>query len=323
MLHTLSVFPRFAADEVPGIAAATRLLLRARALVRGMAAGERSGARAGAGVEFHDFAVYSPGADVRRIDPLASARTGKLLLRTYREDARRTVHVLLDRSPSMGLAPRGAHPGKWDAARTLALAAVLAATRGGDRGRVWTFADGGATRLTGRGRGGTTQAGRLALALAVLSTAVPGTGTDLDAALRSVAGRCSRGDAVLVVTDLLSPGGSPLATLRALRARRHPVVVLHLLGAEDRAPPPGPVRLVPVEGGAAVVLDGDAARVAYTAALGRWVDGWRGSFADAGVRSVRVDADLPLAAALAAALAPSRDGARETAARGHGARKLV
>src|SRR5262245_55826433 len=120
--------------------------MQARAVVFASTVGDRVSARRGSGVEFLEHAPYVPGVDVRRIDALASTRAGRPLVRTYREEARRTVHVLLDRSASMCRAARGDGLAtealtKWEAARVLALAAVLAARRLGDRARLYAFAD--------------------------------------------------------------------------------------------------------------------------------------------------------------------------------------
>lgn len=290
------------AGQAPDVAAAMRLFLRARSLVHAATRGERLGARRGAGVEFFEHAPYEPGADVRRVDALASARAGRLLVRTYREEARRTLHVLLDRSPSMARAARGplreGEPSKWDAARVLALAAALAARRMGDRFRLHTFAGAGIERFGGCGM----RTAQLALSLARLEPAPEGTRSALARSARELAAHARRGDALVVISDLFTPDTSPLAVFAAMHRRGQTVLVLHLLGAEDRVLPGGPLRLVPVEGEDPIELDGDRVHEDYTRALADFTRRKRAELTGVGARVALAYADEPLAPALAEVL---------------------
>jgi uncharacterized protein (DUF58 family) len=288
-------------EQAPEVAAAVRLLLRARAVVHAATLGDRLSARRGAGVEFLEHAPYVPGADVRRLDRMVSARAGRLLIRTYREEARRTVHVLLDRSPSMALARADARAGgadalsKGDAARVLALASVLAVQRMGDRARLYAFADAGLERLGGR----SARSAQLALALTRLAYAREGTPTGLAGALRALAARARRGDGVVVISDLLSLDASPAPVLQAMQRRGQGALVILLLGPDDRELPAGPLRLVPVEGGDPIELDGDTVRESYARALSDFVARWHAELTAAGARMAQLWSDRALAPALA------------------------
>lgn len=55
----------------------------------------------GTGYDFDQLREYQAGDDVRRIDWKSSARTNSLLLRDYKDERNRTLHVILDSSSSM------------------------------------------------------------------------------------------------------------------------------------------------------------------------------------------------------------------------------
>ncbi|MGA1525468.1 MAG: DUF58 domain-containing protein [Planctomycetota bacterium] len=63
---------------------------------------------------------YAPGEDLRGLDWNAYARSGELFIKVLHEEDRRTLDILLDRSPSMDVGS----PSRWDSARRLA--AVIA-----------------------------------------------------------------------------------------------------------------------------------------------------------------------------------------------------
>lgn len=67
--------------------------------------GSRAGAfkvyASGTGYDFDQLRDYQAGDDVRRIDWKSSARSNSLLLRDYKDERNRTLHVILDLSPSM------------------------------------------------------------------------------------------------------------------------------------------------------------------------------------------------------------------------------
>lgn len=92
-------------------------------------AGAVRGRGTGASVEFHDQRPWTPGDDPRRVHWAASARAGKAVLVQYREEARPSVDLILDCSPSMralpGRAERAAALVAWIAAGARDLGASL------------------------------------------------------------------------------------------------------------------------------------------------------------------------------------------------------
>jgi uncharacterized protein (DUF58 family) len=77
-----------------------RLRLKTRRLLSGKRFGDHRMRRIGCGLDFEQLREYQVGDNVRFIDWKSSARTGKLIVRTYREDRNRTIVVLTDISSS-------------------------------------------------------------------------------------------------------------------------------------------------------------------------------------------------------------------------------
>ena len=76
-------------------------LRAARKQAPGHGPGRHTGARQGAGLEFADYRKYAPGDDLRYLDWGLLARTDRLYVKVFREEADLSVHIFLDASASM------------------------------------------------------------------------------------------------------------------------------------------------------------------------------------------------------------------------------
>lgn len=65
--------------------------------------GLKDGRESGPSVEIQDFRDYVPGDDPRRIDWMAYGRTGKLIVRLFREEVSPFFDIIVDTSSSMAL----------------------------------------------------------------------------------------------------------------------------------------------------------------------------------------------------------------------------
>ncbi|MCS6858182.1 MAG: DUF58 domain-containing protein, partial [Sandaracinaceae bacterium] len=99
--------------------------------------GERPSRKAGSGIELFDYREYSPGDEFRSIDPLVYARTGRLMVRLFREESDLAVHIFLDISRSMQTALGTSDPLLWSKRLVAALAYI--ALSGLDRVSVGIF----------------------------------------------------------------------------------------------------------------------------------------------------------------------------------------
>ncbi len=211
------------------------LALASRRLASGRDRAERKTNRSESGVEFAEHRAYVPGDDYRFLDWKVFARSDRLLLKQFQEEADLSVHVLLDCSSSMACSPAGppsdgAHGPKGTYARRLSAALGYVALANLDRVGIQTFADGLGERLAPmRGKA------RALRMLRFLEQAPSGGRTDFARAARSFAARQSTRGLGLVISD-----GYDLPGLRegldALRYARLDPVLLVVIDPAERAP---------------------------------------------------------------------------------------
>ena len=255
-----------------------RLEVVARHRAGGGAAGERTSARKGQGVEFADHRPYVPGDDPRFIDWGAFARLGRPVVKEFVEESDVAVTVLVDASASMGFG----QPRRLDFASTLARVVASAALARHERAGVGVVrGDEVAVVPPGRGPG---QSGRVE---AALLGAEAGGRTHLATALaRHFAARPPEG-VVVLVSDMCDEEGPDRVLDCLVHFGADARVLLITDDAEADAVPPGPVELVDAE-------TGEVARMMVTpevrVAIRRSVDAWR-----AGVASRSADLGIPCA----------------------------
>lgn len=269
-----------------------RLLVRRR--FAGAASGARRSSRRGASPEFADHRAYAPGDDVRRIDWNAYARLEELVLRLFVAEEDLTVYLLLDTSRSMAFGT----PPKLDVAKRIAAALGYVALAGSDRVSVVPFGAGVGERLPpvrGKRRVGTL--------LRHLDGLEPSGATDLGRAVEELLARKPRPGLVVVLGDLLDPGGYQ-RPLDRLGSERHEPALFHVLAREELRPTPGgDLLLVDSESGRRVEVSLDARAVqAYDARLRAFLGEVEGFAAKRGITYVRVDGEAPFEEALMAYL---------------------
>ncbi len=182
--------------------------------------GDYRGVFYGKSLELAEISPYAPGDEAERIDWPATARTGELHVRRFREERELTLWLYLDGSPSMRFGSRRRE--KYALALELALSAAYIALRHGNRV--------GALLPTGLlpPRGGKAQA--LLLAREGLR---PGTGLPLGEGLGLLGRLARKRSLVLVLSDFLDPFYAPLSRLAA----RHDVVAVLVEDPWERALP--------------------------------------------------------------------------------------
>ncbi|MBX3403968.1 MAG: DUF58 domain-containing protein, partial [Phycisphaeraceae bacterium] len=189
-----------------------------RQVFPGKMQGERRSKARGRSVEFEDFRPYVPGDDLRHVDWNVFARLDRFFIKIFQEEQDLAVHVVLDASASMD----AGNPNKLLFAQRVAMALGYAALVGNNRVAAWIFGGGaGATTSAGlrameavRGRRAAQQLGRFLIDRTFVAATGPGRaapGTlaagEFTAAMRAIAkSRTGRGIVVLV-SDLLIPGG--------------------------------------------------------------------------------------------------------------------
>lgn len=242
-----------------------RLRLLARRRFAGAAGGARRSTRKGQSVEFADFREYVPGDDVRRIDWSAYARLEELVLRLYVAEEDLSVYLLLDTSASLGVGD----PPKLETAARLAAALAYIGLSGSERVGVVPFADGMGTPMAPtRGKA------RIGRVLRFLDELEPSGETNLARAVETFLARRPRPGLVILLSDLLDPGGYE-RPLDRLVGQRHEPVVFHVLDREEVDPTPGgDFTFVDAERGGTVDVSLDARAIAaYRRRVAAFVEG--------------------------------------------------
>ena len=273
----------------PHLLAATRgLSLAARQLASGLLPGLHASRRTGLAREFSQYRAYQPGDDPRHVDWKLYARSDRYFVRESDVETAVTVRVILDGTASMRHADTTgpvAGKRKFDSARLLAAALAYLAQTQGDQvglhavtnGKIVSVPPGQQRqpferivrtleRLEPAGRWPTDPRPFHAALLA-------GSRTAADARTREI---------VVVLTDGHEHGDEIRAALAPLRARRHELLLCHLVGRDELDFPfHGPVRFEDLETGDLVETDADTARAAFLAGqethIREWRRAWEGS----------------------------------------------
>lgn len=259
-------------------AEASTLILRARELAAGWAAGAHRAERKGSGVEFAGHRGYTPGDDLRHLDRHALLRHGRLLIREFLTDTERSVHLLVDATPSMTYrgALGAAKPSKADLSLLLAAALGFIAQKSGDRIGLTTVTQGEVFTL--KPRSGREAFERVLHQLETLDlklkspqkAATPGQapGVDWDQVFSSLGVALPRGTLILTFSDFLDTTEKEQRSLAALSTRRRALRAVQVLTRDEvDFPFEGSVRLRDAESGLEVETEAGAVRREYQAAL--------------------------------------------------------
>jgi uncharacterized protein (DUF58 family) len=242
--------PRVAISAGDLARAARLLVVRSRHETTGIFAGNYASAFRGGGLEFEESRPYGPGDDVSTLDWSATARTGELYVKRFREERNQTLLFALDTSASMGFGTTASTKAAT-AAHALALL-VSAAGRAGDRTGLVAFDE----SLRGELRPGRGVAHGLRVIRSALEWAgAPRGATKLALGLRALGAHARRRSVLILLSDFRDPElfaptgekGELAAELTAL-ARRHDVIAAPLLDpAEEELPRVGPLRITDPE----------------------------------------------------------------------------
>jgi uncharacterized protein (DUF58 family) len=186
--------------------------------------------RAGRSLEIMDYRNYRPGDDLRYLDWNAYSRLNQLVVKVFAAERNRDLHMVVDRSVSMAL---GNVP-KFDLARQIAAACAYIGL--GHLESVWLHSF-GASRGPSYGPQPRRKSFKALLSFLERLDIEPiasGT-TDAGAALGRLAHELPRPALIMVVSDLLSVAGVKPA-LRALSARGHELMVVHVMAKDDVLP---------------------------------------------------------------------------------------
>ena len=230
---------------MPRTAELRRIQLRSRRLVTGDLMGQYRSAFRGTGLVFTDIREYQPGDDVKHIHWKATARTGKVFVKSYEEDRQLRVLVAVDMSASM----RALHQNSGYMKALEFVATVSALTqRGNDLIGLSLFADKPLTYLQPK-----SGAKRTHQILATLMNEQGSyQGTNLAAALKEISLNLRKPSIIFVLSDFLCPSfETELRTLSTI----HDVVLVQIESPLKEGEALGLVTFTDAETGEQVVVD--------------------------------------------------------------------
>ena len=225
---------------------ALELVTRRAGAGRGL--GERPSGAAGAGTIFHEHRTYSPGDDLRYVDWNAYARLRTLQVKVFEHEESVDVHLLVDRSASMG-AGEGS---KLAAALRVAAMAGTAALARSETVRLQVLPEDPDAPAAARSFSGRASTGAFLRRLDdVAPVAVGRSAPPLGEALRAAFPRLRRRGYGLLVTDFLDVPRAWRTAIDFLTHRRVELTCVHVVAPEPpAAPAPAPLRLRDAETGA-------------------------------------------------------------------------
>lgn len=285
-----------------------RLALRLSHRLDGLLQGEHARNRLGPGSEPAEARLYATGDDARRIDWAVTARTGETHLRTTTADREVETMLVVDLTASMAYGTRRSE--KRDLAIAVATGLVHLTSGHGDRVGAVILSGGGLRRIPARS--GREAALALQHILATTPRTEQGTGSGLAEALAALTRPPRRRGLVVVLSDLLEPGGTGgepgwLRPLRLLTQRCDVVVGQVEDPGEGELPAIGTLHLVDPETGRTLEVRATRAlRERYAAAAAQRAERFRTAVRDAGAGHVRLRTDRDWLPELARSLSTRR-----------------
>ncbi|MGZ3443162.1 MAG: DUF58 domain-containing protein, partial [Polyangia bacterium] len=251
------------------LARLSNLELRARSVVEGALSGMHRSPHHGSSVEFAEHKEYSAGDEIKHIDWKAYGKFDKYYVKRFEEETELRAYLLIDSSASMGY--RGAGVSKLEYARVLAASLAYLLLRQQDQVGMVAFGERLRGYLPPRSR-----SGHLNDLLTALDGVQAEGRTDLPRALAYLSEVVQRRALIILFSDLLGTGDEVRHLLRGLRARKHDVVVFHLLDKDELTLPfEGTTIFESMEDEQKLVADPGDVRKAYLGELARFIDGYR------------------------------------------------
>ena len=264
------------------------LSLVARGVVEGFITGLHSSPYKGFSVEFAEHRKYSPGDNTRHLDWRILGRTDRLYIKQYEEETNLRAQILLDTSASMAY---GEPPGITKLQYASYLTAVLAYLMMRQQDAVGMTSFDTEVRLDMPARSSPRHFDEM---MSHLEAIEPGRTTNLGATLHRLADRFKRRCLIILISDLYDDPEAVDRALHHFRAKRHEVIVFHVL---DRAEIEFPFRdtasFIDMETGERIQVDPAYVRDDYRRQLEEFIARYRRICADCQFDYVLTDTSVP------------------------------
>ncbi len=272
--------------------------LRARLIVEGFLAGAHRSPFHGFSVEFAEHREYVPGDDVRFVDWKVYGKSDRFYIKQYEEETNLQCVVVLDTSESMAYASEGSIS-KLEYGRTVAASLAYLVLEQRDAAGLGLF-DSALYRYVPP----QSHQSHLKLLLQEIAKNPGEKKTDMSAILHSLAERIAKRGMVLLVSDLLDDPQRVVEGLRHLHAKRHDIVVFHVLDdAEIRFPFEHLTQFVGLEERGEIMANPRALRKSYLEEMNGYLSSIRKACRENRVDYVLINTRQPLDVALSTYLA--------------------
>lgn len=275
------------------------LQVRAHRIVEGYVSGSHRSPYHGFSIEFAEHRQYSPGDDLRYVDWKVFGKTDKFYLKQYEEETNLICYLVLDTSESMQYKGHDSALSKLEYAQRIVAAISYLVIKQQDNVGLITFDE--SIRQSVR-PGGTASHWKELLGVMQQSEAHRKTATG--AIFHELAGRLKKRGLIIVLSDLFDDVGPMIAGLKHLRHRRHDVVVMQTLDADELDFPFRQTTMFQgLEGMADVLADPVSLRKAYLQQFNEFQQSVRRGCRECGLDYVLMRTDRPLDVALSSYLA--------------------
>jgi uncharacterized protein (DUF58 family) len=180
----------------------------------------------GFSVEFSDHREYNEGEPLKDIDWKIVARTDRYYVKRYEEETNLRCMILLDHSRSMFY--DSGSGSKMDYATRLAAALSWLMISQKDAVGLVTFNDEVSLRMAPKA-----YKAYLPQIFAALVHLEPAGGTDISAALHSIAASLNKRSLVILISDLLDEPQEIIKALKHFRIRKHEVLIFHIVDRDE------------------------------------------------------------------------------------------
>ncbi|MCB4755647.1 MAG: DUF58 domain-containing protein [Elusimicrobia bacterium] len=276
------------------IAQLGNLRLRARRILDGLYSGHHTSPLYGSSQEFSEHRAYHPGDEPKTLDWKAFGRTDRLVVKRFEEETNIAALLLIDDSASMDFS-WGGRPSKLDYAKTMAAAlAYLLVSQHDGVGLI--------TRSTTLPA--SSQRGHLEQFFRLLDPVVSSGIWDYARLPDQIGPLTKKRSLLIILSDLLTDSDPVISVLRSLHARKHEVIVFHILDpAETTLPFEGPILFEDAETKDLLKTDPEAIRDAYRSIVKEKISTFSTVFRGAGMDYHFLTTDLPFDRGLGAYLA--------------------
>lgn len=272
--------------------------LKARSIVEGFMMGLNKSPTRGFSVDFKQHREYVHGDDPKYLDWKVWGRSDRLMIKEFEQETNARVHLVLDASKSMKYG--SGTDTKFDVAATIVASLAHLALQQRDWATFTMF-----TNKLVKEVPGSTNRHHVAAILHEIYSTTPDSQTDLATSLLYFSEKVQRRGIVILVSDLLEDPEKIVKGLGYLKAKRHDIIVVHVLDEFELTFPFKQLTMFQgiEEAELRRLADPQAIRQEYLNALDRFLTELQRGCTNFQVDYLRIGTHQPLEAVLSAYLA--------------------